>query len=323
MNIQFEILSIMHVNFDPDTKLSLNRFSKLGTWYVLALSVVATVSIIGQVLIQRHLNGQLNDSRVVNVAGKQRMLSQKISKTVLLLQETQLADERKQILQDLRVSVRLWKISQEGLLHGNDSLQLPANKSEEVGKLFLNVNSHFDEMLGSAQRIVSRLMNDLSVSIDSLKPDRMNILHHENNFLIGMEAIVKQYEVEAQGKVSSLGTMEYALLAISLVVILLEILFIFRPTAAQVNTTMNKLVDSEKNAMNLSKEIGALYASLEKSYEQISIENQPNDNPRLYAKSDRGGNVIFISDLFLELSGIKNMREGMRLCDLFDGMEKP
>jgi two-component system, NarL family, sensor histidine kinase DegS len=311
----------MLVNFNSDSKLSINRFKRLGTWYVLALSAIASVVIVGQVLIQRHLQGQLNDSRVVNVAGKQRMLSQKISKTVLMLNDSQTLDVRKDILEDLGSSVRLWKISHDGLQHGNDSLQLPANKNERVGKLFVHVNNDFDEMHRSAARICSALSNNFSISVDSLKIEINNILQHENNFLVGMEAIVKEYENEAHEKVSTLSTMEYVLLGISLVVILLEILFIFRPTASQVNATMSKLVDSEKNAMKLSKEIGALYASLEKSYEQISIVNQPNDNPRLYAKSDRGGNVVFISDLFLDLSGITNKTNGMRVCDLFQGME--
>jgi two-component system sensor histidine kinase DegS len=73
----------MNLNFNVQEGIS--RFSRLGTWYILALSAIASVAIIGQVLIQNHLKGQRDDSRVVNVAGKQRMLSQNISKTLLLL----------------------------------------------------------------------------------------------------------------------------------------------------------------------------------------------------------------------------------------------
>jgi two-component system sensor histidine kinase DegS len=75
--------------------------------------------------------------------------------------------------------------------------------------------------------------------------------------------------------------------------------------------------------MKLSKEIGALYASLEKSYEQISMVNQPAENPRLYAKADQGGNVTFLAEPFLELSGIKKIADTKRLCDLFQGMDHP
>lgn len=311
----------MHINFDSDAKLSLNRFSRLGTWYVLALSVIATVAIIGQVLIQIHLEDQLSDSRVVNVAGKQRMLSQKITKTVLLLHNVQTEQERKQILNNLSTSVHLWKVSQDGLLHGNDSLHLPGKSSDTIGKMFATIADDFEEMYQSSQKIMSLLTSDLSISYDSLQPEILCILDHEGHFLTGMEIIVLRYANEAHGKVSYLSTMEYIVLAISLLVIALEIIFIFRPTALQVNTTVNKLIDSEKNAMKLSKEIGALYASLEKSYEQISIVNQPTDNPWLYAKSDRGGNVTFLADPFAELSDIKKIKETMRLCDLFQGIE--
>jgi PAS domain S-box-containing protein len=60
---------------------------------------------------------------------------------------------------------------------------------------------------------------------------------------------------------------------------------------------------SERNAKKLSKEIGELHNSLEKSYEELSYVNEPPETPKVYAKTDRGGNVIFISDLFKELSG--------------------
>ena len=75
----------MNLNFNVQE--GINRFSRLGTWYVLALSAIATVAIIGQVLIQNHLTNQRNDAHVVNIAGKQRMLSQKISKSLLKLSQ--------------------------------------------------------------------------------------------------------------------------------------------------------------------------------------------------------------------------------------------
>jgi two-component system, NarL family, sensor histidine kinase DegS len=313
----------MHVNFDNESGFSLNRFSRLGTWYILALSVIATVAIIGQLLIQKHLKNQLSDSRVVNVAGKQRMLSQKITKAVLLLHLNQTETDRTKIANELSQSVHLWKISQDGLLHGSDSLRLPGKNSSLIESLFAKVTSDFEIMHGNTVQIISLLQKKPSISYDSLMPNIKGVIDHESNFLSGMENIVLQYTNEAQGKVSYLSTMEYIVLTISLLVIAVEIIFIFRPTAAQVNTTVNKLIDSENNAKKLSKEIGELYTSLEKSYEQISIVNQPVDNPRLYAKSDRGGNVTFLANTFAELVGIKEINNALRVCDLFREMPQP
>lgn len=313
----------MHLHLDNYVKRGLNRFSRLGTWYILALSIIATVAVVGQVLIQSHLKTQLNDSRVVNVAGKQRMLSQKITKTVLLLRDGQTAAERSSTLENLKESVLLWKISQEGLLHGNDSLKLPGKNSVAITRLFQQVHDHFTGIGRSALHLIAVLEKGPEAPFGLLKADIENILQHETPFLEGMEKIVFQYDQEAKSKVSSLKTMEYIVLAISLLVIALEVIFIFRPTTIQVNNTISKLILSEKNARKLSKEIGALYASLEKTYEQMAIINQPVENPRLLAKSDRGGNVSFIAEAFGEISGIHQIRSSTRLSDLFPGIDRP
>lgn len=313
----------MRVPFDQHIRSGLNRFSRLSTWYILALSVIASVAIIGQVFIQTHLAAQLSDSRVVNVAGKQRMLSQKIAKTVLLLHEGQATAERHRVLASLRASVQLWKSSQEGLLHGNDSLKLPGKNSEEVALLFHQVHGHFRGIEEGALRLIALLEQTPDVAYAALKPDIDVILAHEDAFLQGMEKIVSQYDNEAKSKVSSLRTIEYIVLAVSLLVIVLELIFIFRPTAVQVSHTISRLIESEKNARKLSKEIGALYASLEKTYEQMAIVNQPVENPRLLAKADRGGFVTYVAEAFAELSGIHTVKSTTRLSDLFPGMEKP
>jgi signal transduction histidine kinase len=138
-----------------------------------------------------------------------------------------------------------------------------------------------------------------------------------------METIVLQYAKEAQDKVAALSKLEYFLLAISLLAISLELIFIFRPTAIQVNETVNKLLDSEKTSKKLTREVMSLYSSLEKSYEQISNINQPIENPTLLAKSDRGGSVLFISPSFDKLANNVKTDGSLQLCDLFRDLDNP
>jgi two-component system, NarL family, sensor histidine kinase DegS len=312
----------LHQN-EYNFKRGSNGFNRLGTWYILALSIIAFVAIIGQLLIQSHLHTQLSDSRVVNVAGKQRMLSQKIAKSVLGLREGQSAGERKAILRELKESFFLWKESQDGLLDGNDSLRLPGDNSADIVELFQQVAGHFNSMSGSTLQLIDALESEPEVPYSALHGGIEQILLHEKPFLQGMEKIVNQYDAEAKSKVFSLQTMEFIVLAISLLVILLEVLFIFRPTTRQVSNTISELIASEKNARRLSGEIGALYSSLEKTYEQMAIVNQPVENPRLLAKADRGGNVTFISESFAEISGLHRVKSSTRLSDLFPGLSGP
>jgi two-component system, NarL family, sensor histidine kinase DegS len=307
----------MNLNFNVQE--GINRFSRLGTWYILALSAIAIVAVIGQALIQNHLTKQRNDAHVVNIAGKQRMLSQRISKTLLELSQVRSSGDRKVVLYNLRSSLELWKISQDGLLHGNDSLNLGGDNSEEVSALFVELNPHFNEMATHASNVVALMSNNIDTPYDSVRASVETVLQHEFDFLTGMEKIVYQYDAEAKAEVTRLSHMEYFLLAISISVIIGEIFFIFRPTTIHVNKTISKLIDSEKNAKKLSKEIGALYASLEKSYEQISHINEPVENPRLYAKADRGGTVTFIAQLFVNMTGKSDLTPSLRICDLFEG----
>ena len=306
----------MNLNFTVQE--GINRFTRLGTWYILALSVIASVAIIGQVLIQNHLRGQLDDSRVVNVAGKQRMLSQRISKSLLLFSQESRTNERREMLDSLRGAVHLWKVSQDGLLHGNDSLHLPGKNSVVISSMFQNIRPQFDEMYNHANKIIATLEKDPDLAYDSIRTSVETVLRYEGAFLAGMERIVFQYDAEAQAKVTRLSHMEYYLLALSILVIGLEIIFVFRPTTVHVNKTISKLIESEKNAKKLSKEIGALYASLEKSYEQISQINEPVEVPKLFAKADRGGNVTFIAPLFTAMTGKHQTIPVQRICNLFE-----
>src|SRR5256885_15674896 len=136
-------------------QLKTNEFSRLGVWYMLALAAIASVIVVGQVLIQTHLNDQQSDSRVVNVAGKQRMLSQKIVKTILLLQSESIEGSRKALVHELKKSLRLWEVSQDGLINGNDSLLLPGKNSAVTATLFKDAARHFKLIDENANAIVA------------------------------------------------------------------------------------------------------------------------------------------------------------------------
>jgi nitrate/nitrite-specific signal transduction histidine kinase len=62
-----------------DTKLKYGKnMSKiLRHRYILALSIIATLVILSQIIIQFTISNEKDNSRVINIAGRQRMLSQK------------------------------------------------------------------------------------------------------------------------------------------------------------------------------------------------------------------------------------------------------
>lgn len=133
-----------------------------------------------------------------------------------------------------------------------------------------------------------------------------------------VQTIIFLSEKNQGTNLTALRYWELALFAILLLVLGIIYSNVVKPTNKQINLVIAQLQHSEQNAKNLSKEIGALYNSLEKSYEELSEVNLPIESFKLYAKTDRGGNTIFINEVFTELSG-KKLEGIMTIQHLFSG----
>src|SRR5690606_38666 len=95
------------------------KFDKLGRYYLIALGAIAVIILLNQVLIQKFISDQENDSHVVNLSGRQRMLSQQISKCALLLGTPTPPEKREQSLKELEMALKEWTETHRGLLHGS------------------------------------------------------------------------------------------------------------------------------------------------------------------------------------------------------------
>lgn len=276
-----------------------DQFSKLRIYYLLALSTIALSIVLGQFLVQKHLREQESDARIVNLAGRQRMLSQQISKLALRLNEINSQEGRLHLLDELKTANKEWDRNNRSLRYGNDSLALPINKNAFVNQLFTDNQPTFDSIFLASTQLCRKIENKADVVYPLLAADVQTILQHEGLFLQHMDAIVSAFEYIASQKILQLKRTEYILLAVSLSIIVLEIFLIFIPTTRKVNDTLLKLIRSESDAQQMSREIGALYASLEESYERISGITLPVALPRLIAKADRGGNVYYVTDPYI------------------------
>lgn len=277
--------------------LDTTTFLRIRKWYLLALAGIALTIIIAQLLIQTHLNSQLNDSRVINVAGRQRALSQKLVKEVLLLNQTTDLDNRKQIISELDETLTVWKTSHDGLQNGNIDMNLPVEEDAEILSLFQNIDPHHKAMVKAAEAILSK--NKIS-TIDFIKQKSI-LLENERSFLRLMDNIVNKYDERSNAKLQNLKNKEYWLLAFSLLILLLEMLFIFRPLSIQIRKTITNLMQSQLESDTNAKEIQQLFKEKEKSLQELQELNFVIDNAALFASARKDGSIVFISKKFLNL----------------------
>lgn len=278
-----------------------HNFERLGILYALALLSIAAAIIVSQVFTQQYLSHQESDSRVINLAGRQRMLSQQISKLALQIGQDSSANLRQQYAERLESALTRWEESHEGLQHGSDRLGIRRENSAVVDSMFRQIEPNYQALRDAAQQLIFTTQNSTDRLPRSGQLAIDTILAHESPFLQTMDDIVFRYDAEARERVLQLRQIELMLLGLSLIVILLELLFIFWPTVQQIRKTIHQMTESEQTAQELAYEIGVLYNSLENSYQELATVRVEESLPRVYAQVDQHGCFTYVSDAFCQV----------------------
>lgn len=275
-------------------------FLRIRKWYLLALAGIALTIVVAQILIQTHLNSQLNDSRVINVAGRQRAYSQKLAKEALLIKDGYAQGEIAPIIAELENTLAVWKSSHRALQEGSDTLNLPVEEHTDILALFEKLEPHHQAMVREAEAIIASFY-DQNLTEVQLEQATQTILRNESSFLQVMDTIVNEYDKRSKTKLENLKRKEYLLLAISLSILLLEIAFIFRPLSIQIRKTIASLIQSRAESEAQAKETQRLFIEKEKSLKELQELNFVIDNAALFASARQDGSVVFISKKFLNL----------------------
>jgi signal transduction histidine kinase len=308
----------------PGDGFSLDRstFKKLSRLYILALSAIAFSVIVSQILIHKYLDDQASDSTVVNIAGRQRMLSQKLTKETLKLLVADTSEERLNLSDSIENTLENWHFFHTALKRGNDSLGLPGNNSPEISAMFGEVDPYFSEITKASEAIILQLNENPQASVENIRPQIATVAANEAGFLHGMDQIVNQFEEEASEKVQRLENLEWLLMAITIIILLSELLFIFLPAAKGVRGTIQKLLQAEKEAKKMAKDADELSRAKEKSVKELRVLNQAMNQTLLFARLDTDGNIIELGEKFSRLFKIRKYGDYNKFSDLLSAKEE-
>lgn len=306
---------------DGNKSLEKTTFQRLSRLYFIALGAIALSIIISQILVQRHLNSQLDDSRVVNVAGRQRMLSQKLTKETLLLYENNPKDNRLEKVKNLQKTLRLWEESHLGLQQGSEALGLPGNNSPLIHGMFAEIAPYHQKIAENTKQIISTIQQNPEVPKQLLEANLQQVLENEQPFLALMDALVFQYDREARQRVNKLKRTELILLLIGLGILIAELIFLFRPTAIRIRNIIKGLVSAENSARKMTDEVEELYKIKEQSLNELRALNFAVDQAALFASASIEGKVIYVSEKFCNLLGLKKEQAKGQLAELMTANE--
>ena len=214
------------------------RLHGLKLVYGTALAFNALTLISSSFLMQYAISSNDGDSRVINLSGRQRMLSQRLTKCVLALERPTFQGVEHQHLKELVESLASWKAVHLGLQRGDEKLGLPQQEnSTEIKALFAELEPFYTAMLNELERLLR---------VGTFNPAAMHttaevMLTNEPRFLSLMDKITFQFDKEAKGEISSLQRLEMIVLVIGLLILAFESLFVFRPSLSQLTLLMTSL----------------------------------------------------------------------------------
>jgi diguanylate cyclase (GGDEF)-like protein len=184
--------------------------------YILGLGLIAVMMVVSTVLVARELGNQAEEVRILNVASDLPGLTYEIRSAVSEL----VGNDAPDALTSLESSLGTFSQAYIGLQFGDPTLGITGAPSAEV-----------DRLLGLADPLFNQIINISRSALDAppTRSDAALLELSSSAFRSRMEAVVFQYQREAEARVQSLARLEFGLLSVGLLLLLAEAMFLFRP----------------------------------------------------------------------------------------------
>lgn len=232
------------------------KIHNLKVIYGIALTFIGLTVLFSAALMGSAIKHNQADSRVVNLSGRQRMLSQLITKTLLILERTKDSTEQKRQLTVLSESLHDLQQVHLGLQHGDPKLGLPTpDNTPKIQELFVAIEPYHAKIV---QTLTTFLKSSQGPKIDDdmLQHTIAVMRTNESPFLSLMDRITFYFDADAKKRINALFQLQNGILAIDLLVLGLVFLFIFRPTLKKLETSVGLLKDSEERLRAITDTAG-------------------------------------------------------------------
>lgn len=232
--------------------------------YTIFIASIVIIILATQAVVQYDLGQQNEDARLLNMAGRQRTLSQRISKLALYIENSVefrgAPNPEWHQLDSLQKLVNEW----ERVHYMLRDRSLIGDNSDVIDSL-LKVNTAYLEPIAKACRNVIE------------KPDRATvaaavdtIANKEIVFLLTMDRTVNQYQAEAETKLRTLKLIELLLAAVALGVIVMEFTFFFLPMLNKLRNNNHKLSKLNRKLLQSNNDLSASEEEIRAQLENIS-----------------------------------------------------
>ncbi|SIQ57042.1 type IV pili methyl-accepting chemotaxis transducer N-terminal domain-containing protein [Maribacter ulvicola] len=263
--------------------LKLKSGKSFNNYYLLVFTVIV-LTIVIQSIIQYSLARQRQDALRINVAGRQRMLSQAIVKNVYECRFGTCDYGQ------LRLAMTKLSNTNTALQKGNAATGILELDNDEIQKNFNSLQPHLNFILEST--------NDFS----NLKLIDLERLSSESDkFLLIMDDIVNQFQKASEEDIRALMIVELELAVFSLIILIIEIFFFINPSIKKMaiqNQKLKEIAWHQTHAFNLHMK------NIKNYHRVLKIEKKVEHKEEL---------ISFLMEELVDLEGVsQNMVKSLK-----------
>ena len=215
--------------------------------YVLGLAAIAVLTVVSHGVLLLTVHQTASDATIINVAGRQRMLSQRITSLSLQFDAAAASEDRyrsAEIAERLESAFVLWRSSHEGLVQRDSALALSGTNTPEIVLAFSALDASRRAIEASIETILAANADVATGQVpDSIRMPLDSLTAAVESYLPQMNAIVGMYERESQRAVFRIELVAWAIALITLLVLTLEYFLVYEPALRRMRRQYRIIAD--------------------------------------------------------------------------------
>ena len=224
--------------------------------YIVALSIIALLSLAAFFTLRQLIISERASAGTINVSGRQRMYAQKGVLLSLELTITPVPAERRRLRSDLQELLKNMDEAHRAVISGNGVFGLHGGLSPQMQAIMYEKPVELEAKLHRYYAAVNALMALEDSQLTVYLPQLGVIVASADEFITAEDIAVGRLQAESENRVRALEVLETIVLILTLLVLTLEGLLIFRPSARAIAYEQAQLAAANDELKRLSNQDG-------------------------------------------------------------------
>jgi len=221
----------------------------IGFRFKVVLGLLAALTIVSYGIQEFYIIGQDSNATEINVAGRQRMLTQRISLLVSRLAPVEVSGiaESQELRRNLSKAVELMATSHLALSRGDPKIGIKPPRSKTMKAMYFGPEMSVDRDMRAFLDLARPLLNDQLTAWDLAGYKKSFFAFDNDQLLSDLNAIVERYELENKEKFRNLSIYQTLSLVSILIALLISWFMVFQPLVRQLNKYIGTIFQQGTN----------------------------------------------------------------------------